>query len=72
MTLNAVTTAKAVFELEKGAMQYNTELKKCSDCLIFTHVSSCRKSGGRTDMARSKGKSPVVYEKAKRLHLSDI
>ena len=32
----------------------------------------CRKSGGRTDTAPSRGKLPVVYEKAKRLRLSDI
>uniref|UniRef100_A0AAX7TL24 Ubiquitin-conjugating enzyme E2 G1 n=1 Tax=Astatotilapia calliptera TaxID=8154 RepID=A0AAX7TL24_ASTCA len=34
-------------------------------------VSLTVKNGGRTDTAHSKGKLPVVYEKAKRLRLSD-
>lgn len=46
--------------------------KKWSYCLVLTLFPPCRKSGGRTDTVRSKGKSPVVYEKAKRLRLSDI
>lgn len=39
---------------------------------MFIVFSPNRKSGGKTDTVHSKGKLPVVYEKAKKLHLSDL
>lgn len=49
-------------------MEMGDVVCKATSCIFPLN----RKSGGKTDTEHSKGKSPAVYEKAKRLRLSDI
>ena len=59
---------KLKIEICNALERYKMNLLNC----LYLFFPLCRKSGGRTDTAHSKGKLPVVYEKAKRLRLSDI